>query len=196
MRNNQTIKKMIMLAILAALTIIFTYVPIKFGQFQINLALIFIACGAILYGPIAGLALGVLNGLIVIFNGDAAWFLSLSVFGTVVTVLLKTGLAGLLSGLLFKLFKNKNRTLAAILAVCIVPLINTSVFVLGCLTFFIDAMAEGASAAEKGTLSYILTAMVGINFIVEMIINAIISPVIDRVTRIGAKQLGLEENAK
>lgn len=196
MKNKQMIKKMIMLAIFAALTIIFTYVPIKFGQFQINLALIFIACGAILYGPIAGLGLGVLNGLIVIFNGDAAWFLSLSVIGTVITVIFKTGLAGFLSGLVFKLFKNKNRTLASILAVCIVPIINTSVFVLGCLTFFIDAMAEGASASDKGTLAYILTAMVGVNFFVEIAINAVISPAIDRITRIGAKQLGLEENAK
>ena len=196
MKNKQQITKMVMLAILAALTIVFTYLPIKFGQFQINLALIFIACGAILYGPVAGLGLGVLNGLIVIFNGDAAWFMSLSAVGTVITVLCKTGLAGLASGFIFKALKNTNRTLASVLAVLIVPILNTSIFVLGCLTFFVDTMASGATEAQKSTLGYILVTMVGVNFFVEIAINAILSPVIDRVTFIGAKQLGLEEKGE
>lgn len=195
MKNKKQILMMVVLAVLSALVVVFTYVPIKLGQFQLNLVLVFIAVGAIMYGPFAGAYLGALNGVFILLNGDASWFLGLNALGTVLTVILKTGLAGLAAGFVYKLLKKYNQYVAVILAALVCPIINSGLFVLGCLTFFVDAMSEGASASDQSTLGYILVSMVGVNFFIEVAVTSVLSPTIAKVSLYGIKKFNLDGSA-
>ncbi|MBQ2509866.1 MAG: ECF transporter S component, partial [Erysipelotrichaceae bacterium] len=87
----------ILMAIVIILQLLGSF--IRFGPFSISLVLIPIVVGAALYGPFAGGLLGLTFGVVVLLSGDAAPFLAVNVFGTVLTVLLKGALAGVFAGL-------------------------------------------------------------------------------------------------
>ena len=70
---------------------------------MISLVLIPIVIGAATCGPKIGAWLGFVFGIFVLISGDAAAFLSVDIFGTIVTVLLKGTLCGLAAGYVYKL---------------------------------------------------------------------------------------------
>lgn len=89
------------LGLLTAIVVVLQFVgaTIKFGTFSISLVLMPIVIGAALYGVFAGAWLGLVFGVVVLLSGDAATFMAINPFGTIVTVLLKGILAGAVSGL-------------------------------------------------------------------------------------------------
>ena len=160
---------------------------IKFGPFSISLVLIPIVVGAAVYGAWAGAWLGFVFSVVVLIT-DAGAFLAVSVIGTVVTVILKGTLAGLLAGLVYKALANKNQYLAVLAAAFVCPVVNTGIFLLGCLVFFmptITGWAEAMGFPSAG--NYMIYGMVGINFLAELVTNLVFSPLIVRVIRIGKK---------
>ena len=181
MTNSLKIKKLVGLATLTALVVglqfLSNYVP--FGSISITLALIPIAMGAILYGPLAGFFLGAVMGGVVLTAPSTAGFLQHNAVATVFLCLLKTGLAGLVSGYLFKLFAffakkqqnvNKKKALFAagiIVAALVVPVINTGLFILGATIFFIGLF---------GDFITIINLVITTNFLVEFLVSAILSP--------------------
>ena len=177
--NRVKIRKITGMAILLALVAILQFLAgyIKFGPVEINFGLIPIVIGAILYGPIEGMLLGVMNGLLVIVNPGTAAFMSLSPVGTILVCILKTGLAGLFSGLLYKLISKKNDFVASIVASVIVPVTNTGIFFIGCLLFFIPLFGE----TTKEAIATIATTIFAINTLIEIISISILSPAIHRV---------------
>ena len=159
-------------------------VGIKFGPFSITFVLIPIVVGAALYGYKSGAWLGFVFSAVVLCT-DAAAFMAINAAGTVITVLLKGVLAGLGAGLVYKLLENKNRTAAVIAAAVVCPVINTGVFLLGCVVFFMDTIrewAQGAGFASAG--AYLIFGMVGLNFLVEMVSNILLSSVIVKILNI------------
>ena len=102
--NNRT-KKLVGIGLLTAIVFVLQFLGggIKFGMFSISLVLVPIVVGAAIYGWQAGIWLGFMFGVVVLLSGDAAAFLTVDVFGTILTVLLKGAAAGLCSGLVFKL---------------------------------------------------------------------------------------------
>ena len=54
--------------------------------------------------------------------------------------------------------------------------VNTGIFILGCLIFFVDTVKDWAIANGKGMFAYIMIAFVGLNFIFELITNVVLSP--------------------
>ena len=123
MNNRKHIRTLTGVAIFTALVIILQLLGsfIKFGPFSISLTLIPIVVGAALYGPSAGAWLGLVFGITVLLSGDAAPFLVVSAFGTVLTVLLKGALAGLLAGIVYKALRNTNIWVASVCAALICP---------------------------------------------------------------------------
>lgn len=163
-------------------------IGIKFGPFCVTFVLIPIVVGAALYGYKSGAWLGFVFGAVVLCT-DAAAFMAISAAGTVITVLLKGILAGLGAGLIYKLLENKNRTAAVIAAAVVCPVINTGVFLLGCVVFFLDTItewAQGAGFASAG--AYLIFGMVGLNFLVEMVSNILLSSVIVKILNIIKKR--------
>ena len=171
-------------AILTALVIILQLMGsfIRFGMFQISLVLIPIVVGAALCGKYIGAWLGFVFGVVVLLNGDATPFLTVDVLGTIVTVLLKGTLCGFLSGLVYDLIAKKNVYVAVIAAAIVCPLVNTGVFLLGCLVFFMDTIAIWAAALGYGedVVKYMFLGLAGGNFLFELGFNIVLSPVIVR----------------
>ena len=189
MQNEKT-KKIAALGILTAIVVVLQLLGsfIRFGQFSISLVLIPIVVGAALYGPAAGAWLGFVFSVTVLLSGDAAAFLAVNVFGTILTVIAKGTVAGFVSGIVYKLFEQK-KTLAAVLSAVVCPICNTGIFLIGCFLFFMPTISEWASAfGFASTGSYILLGLVGGNFLFEVLTNVILSPVIVRVISMGRNQ--------
>lgn len=162
---------------------------IKFGPFSISLVLIPIVVGAAVYGVRAGAWLGFVFGVAVLLSGDAALFLTVNALGTVVTVLLKGAAAGLLAGAAYKALEHVNRYFAVIVAALVCPVVNTGIFLLGCVVFFMDTIIEwGTNAGFANVGQYMILGLVGANFIFELVANLIFSPLIVRVIKIGKKE--------
>ena len=145
---------------------------------SINLALIPIAFGAIMFGPMCGALLGLLNGAMVLADPNTqAVFMNVDLFGpwsipgTIVVCLLKCSLAGVVGGFLFKLLK-KHNLVAIFFASFAVPVVNTSIFLIGACIFF-TPMLEG-----------LLIAVFSFNLLVEIGVTAIFTPVIIRLIHI------------
>ncbi|MEE1054528.1 MAG: ECF transporter S component [Acutalibacteraceae bacterium] len=189
-RKKQT-QVLVLGAILTALVVILQFMGsfIRFGPFAISLVLIPIVIGAATCGVKIGTWLGFIFGVVVLISGDASAFLAVNVFGTIVTVLLKGAACGLAAGLIYKLLEKYNRYVAVIAAAVVCPIVNTGVFLLGCVIFFMDTVAEwGAALGFGGTLEYMFLGLVGGNFLFELASNIILSPVIVRVLNIKNKK--------
>lgn len=192
MRNRQNINNIRTLtlgAVLTALVIVLQMLGqfIRFGPFSISLVLIPIVIGAAMCGPKISTWLGFVFGVAVLMT-DASAFLAINVAGTVITVLLKGMAAGLAAGLICKALEKKNRYLAVIIAAVACPIVNTGVFLLGCVVFFLDTIKEwGAGLGYDNVFAYLIFGMVGLNFLVEMGINVFLSPVVVRLLNVGKK---------
>lgn len=178
-------------AIFTAIVIVLQMIGavIRFGPFSISLVLIPIVVGAALYGPLAGAWLGFVFGMVVLLSGDAGAFLAVNVLGTILTVLVKGSLAGLVAGLVYKAFSEKNPTAGGVLAAISCPVVNTGVFLIGCLLFFLPTITEwGTAMGFKNVGSYMILGLTGGNFLFELLLNLILSPVILRLIRIGQRR--------
>lgn len=189
MSNRKEKTKILVLgAMLTAIVIVFQLLGsfIRFGPFSVSLVLVPIIIGSAMCGARIGTWLGFVFGVAVIMSGDATAFMQLDVFGTIVTVLLKGTLAGLVSSLIYKLLSNKNKYIAVMVSAVVCPIVNTGVFVLGCFVFFFKDLAAWAPKGQ-GTVEYIILGLVGFNFIFEILTNLILSPVIFRILNISKK---------
>lgn len=164
---------------------------IKFGPFSVSLVLIPIVVGAAVYDYRAGAWLGLVFGLVVLLSGDAGLFLTVNPFGAIVTVIAKGVLAGLAAGLVYRLVarKGKHEYLGVVAAAVACPVVNTGIFLIGCFLFFYDTVAGWAAAAgfSGSVAGYMIVGLVGLNFVFELLLNVVLSPVIVRLVRIGKK---------
>lgn len=175
-------------AVLTALVIVLQLMGafIRFGPFSVSLVLIPIVIGAALCGTWVSAWLGFVFGIAVFLSGDAALFLAINVPGTIITVLAKGIACGLAAGFVYNLLCNKNRYLATFAAAIVCPIVNTGVFLLGCLIFFFDTMVAGAAGGN--ILLYMITAFVGFNFLFELGTNIVLSPIVVRLLNIKNKK--------
>lgn len=186
--NRMSTRTLTLGAILTALVVILQFVALGVKAvlpmlpFTVSLVLIPIVIGAASGGPFMGAWLGLVFGVIVLVSGDAAAFLAIDPFGTVLTVLVKGMACGIASGLTYYFLAKKNRTVAVYVAAGVCPLVNTGIFFLGCLLFFMETVSEWAVAFGFGdnVAAYMFVGLAGFNFIFEFVINLALSPVIIR----------------
>lgn len=182
-------RKLTGLAILTALVVILQFLPVKGPFFLITLTLVPIVIGSALYGAFAGAWLGFIFGVTVLLSGDAAAFLTINIPGTIATVLVKGTLAGLAAGLVYKLASKVNRYFGVICAALVAPVVNTGIFLLGCRLFFMDTVNGWAAASGYENVgAYMLLSLVGINFLIELGVDLVCSPVILRLINIRKKE--------
>lgn len=190
--NKMSTGTLVIGALMTALVFLLQYLGafVRLGPFSISLVLIPIVIGAATCGVGIGTWLGLVFGAAVLLCGDAAAFLAVDVVGTIITVLAKGALCGLLAGLTYKgvlsaLGKvsqnHKRNTFISVMSAAIVcPIVNTGIFLLGCLTFFMPTITEWTAAAGLGgnVGQYMIFGLVGGNFIVELLANIIFTPII------------------
>ena len=191
-RTTVKTEKLVIASVLTAVVVILQIMAILtravLPVFAINLVLIPIVIGAAIGGVGVGTWLGFVSGVAILISGDATAFLSINIAGTLVTVLLKGALSGLAAAFVYKLFEKKNRYLAVLMAALTCPIVNTGIFVLGTLVFFMGTIREwGAGLGYQNAFAYIFLGMIGINFIIELVLNVILSPVVVRLLRIKEK---------
>ena len=181
---------MVLGAVLTALVVILQLMGgfIRLGMFQISLVLLPIVIGAATCGIGVGAWLGFVFGIVVLLNGDAAPFLAVSVPGTIITVLAKGIACGLTAGIVYKALEKINRYAAVIAAAIVCPIVNTGVFLLGCLVFFMNTIREwGVAEGYTNVVGYMFLGLVGGNFLVELASNIILSPAIVKLLNIRKK---------
>lgn len=185
---QQKTKKMVGVGLLTAIVVVLQALAVAIrptGIFNISLVLVPIVVGAALYGYKAGAWLGFVFSIVVLFT-DSAAFMAISVPGTIITVVLKGTLAGLVAGLVYLALEKKNRYVAVVASAIICPVVNTGIFLIGCLVFFLETLnVWGAAAGFESVGSYLIFGMVGVNFLIEMAVNIVLSSVIMRIIRIG-----------
>ena len=185
--NKVSTEKIVLLSLFTALVAILAY----FGGFirigglaSISLTLIPVVLGAAMCGPWAGAWLGGVSGVVFFMTADSAFWMGLSIPGTIITVMVKGIAAGLVAGLVYKLLEKGNRYLAVIAAAIVCPIVNTGIFIIGCFIFFIDTVKSGAAGAGMSVGAYLIIFFVGLNFVFELLTNIILSPAIVKLLNI------------
>ena len=182
---------MVLGAILTALVVVLQLAGsfIRLGPlpFAISLVLIPIVIGAATCGPAVSAWLGTVFGVVVLMT-DAAAFLAVDPVGTVITVLLKGFACGLAAGLVYNLIEKKNRYLAVVAAAIACPVVNTGIFLLGCVLFFFKTIeAWGLGEGYGNAVEYMFFGLAGFNFIFELAVNIVLTPVVVRLLNMRKK---------
>lgn len=181
-----TTKMITATGILAAIEIVLQIAGnfIAIGPVSINLSLIPIALGAILYGPICGAFLGFINGVSVLFAPSTlALFMPINPLATVLICILKSTLAGLFAGLIYLPFKKNHQIIGSFLASMCVPIINTGLFAIGSLLFF-RSFLDSVAVGFPNVYAALFIGVIGWNFVFEFLVNTILSPSISRIVKV------------
>ncbi len=173
-------------AVIVVLTVLCTFV--RFGPFSITLALAPIVIGAALYGPGAGAYLGGVFGLVVLLTGVFGWdggtvmyLMSLNAVGCILICIGKGAAAGWVSGLLYRLIARKNMHLGVVAAAVLCPVVNTGIFIIGMMLFYMSTLESWAGG--QAVIYYVIFGLTGINFLVELAVNLILSSGITSIIR-------------
>ena len=180
-------------AIIMALHFSGTAIP-AFGT-KISLVLIPIALGAMLLGPAAGAILGFIYGATVFVTLGVMHMDPFTGFlfdsNPVMTFLIstvKTTAAGLVAGLVYRALYKKNALLAVCVAAALVPTVNTGVFVLGCFLIY-NTISLVAASNGYSAVYFVLIVCAGVDYVLELAINLIFSPALERITRILSQRI-------
>ena len=192
------------MAVLLALVVVLQAAlgSIMIGAVQLNFTLIPIVLGAILYGPAVGGILGFACGLVVLIQvmmGGSPFYMVIwtnTPFVTPLTCLVKTTVAGVVAGWLFRILSKKYTLIGVFVASATVPILNTGLFILGCLcmndsiVLFQNMLPDFIG---MNPFIFILVVLVTFNFFVELTINLVLSPMLYRVIGIVDKKFQKEK---
>ena len=203
MRENETnslrkTKTLVGMAIFTAIVVVLQLIAsfVKFGFFTPSLVLIPIVIGTAIYGIKAGAWLGFVFGVVVLIacitGADGGGYLMWGV-NPAVTALICVGkgvACGALAGLTNHLLHHMTRILATVAAAVVSPVVNTGLSCLGAVAVFKPLLLEWAAgwAAQNGMeavslVTYVFLGLIGINFLVELLINVVLSPVVVRILK-------------
>ena len=192
MRANEKTRRLTGLALMTAIIVVLQVVAsfVKFGPFSITLALAPIIIGAALYGAGAGAWLGAVFGVVVLIACVAGWDMGGNILFTANPLLtaalciVKGAAAGWVSGLVFRGLSSRSPMGASIIAGIVCPVVNTGIFCVGLAVFFYDTLVAWAGGSDL--IYYIIFVLTGVNFVLELAINLVLSTVIVRV--VGARK--------
>lgn len=192
MRAQEKTRRLTGLALLTAIIIVLQVVAsfVKFGPFSITLALAPIIIGAALYGASAGAWLGGVFGVVVFIACVAGWdvggniLFTANPFLTAVLCVVKGALAGLVAGVAYRAIDPRSPMAASITAGILCPVVNTGIFCIGLTLFFHETLVAWAGGTDL--VYYIIFGLTGVNFLLELAINLVLSTVIVRV--VGARK--------
>jgi len=184
---NSRVKRIAGVGIFAAIVVVLQILAtfIQIGPFAITLVLVPIVIGAALYGVVAGGILGGVFGVVVLSmtisgaDPGAHMLWVANPLATAAVIMLRGILAGMAAGAVYRAFSKKNKFLGVICAAVICPIVNTGLFLLAMyfiFPYFLEMWAAGATA-----FYFLFIGLAGINFVIELVINIVLSPTIVRI---------------
>ncbi|MCD8206259.1 MAG: ECF transporter S component [Clostridia bacterium] len=189
------------LGVLSALVIVLqlwgSIIPIGAAGLNLSFVLVPISLGAMLLGPGAGAFLGLVFGLVVFITGACGMnFFTLYLFQnnplmTAVICLVKGVGCGLVGALVYKPIAKKNKIAAVFTAAAVVPIVNTGLFILGCLCIsgtIRNFASENLSISSDNIMYIIIVGLVTVNFFIELALNLVCAPALYTVDRVVEKQ--------
>ena len=181
-QTKQLVLKALLVAIVAILAFLGGFIKIG-ASASISLTLIPVVIGSAIFGPGTGALLGGVSGFIFLVTPDGLGWIGLNAFGTILTVMVKGIASGFLAGLTYKLLveKQKNHYLAVLISAIVCPVVNTAIFLVGCRLFFWDGVVTGADKEGKSIIAFLLVFYVGLNFVLELLANIVLSPAIMKI---------------
>ena len=177
--------KLVQMAILTAITLILTFTPLgylRIGVVEMTLIVIPVAIAAIVVGPLGGAVLGGIFGV----TSYLLCLMGLSTFGTFMLNLnpwlffivsfVPRVLCGLLAGLIFRALQkiDKTRIVSFLVASLSAALFNTIFYVGALILFFWNNEAFISGMEITGSIGVFIIAFVGLNGLVEAIVNFIV----------------------
>lgn len=176
--KQQKIRKTAVLSVLAALTAIVSFLPLKTLGLEITFSMIPVAVGAVLYGPGGGAILGGVFGVVSFlqclgYSPFGAALLAINPLLTLIVCLPTRILAGFLAGLLYKgLRKTVKSDIPALLSASLAaPLLNTLFFMTALvLCFYGTELIKGYAEMLGAANPFLFVILfVGINGLVEIL---------------------------
>ncbi len=184
-KNQSRTKRLTVTALLAALVIIVSFLPLRTLGFEINFSMVPIAIGSILFGPLTGAVLGAVFGVVSFiqcfgFSPLGVLLLSENALFTLIVCIPTRILAGMLPGLVSKgLTKlgNVGRALSCPLASLLAPLLNTVFFMSALVLLFYNGDTLQGFVQQSGAANPFLFVIwfVGINGLVEILAGFIVA---------------------
>lgn len=189
--TSNKIRRLTFLGLMTALVVVLQMLGsfIKVGIFSICPSIVPIVLGAVVCGPAGGAWLGASSAATILFSGQAAYFYAYNALFTVIVVFAKGIASGYVAGLIYKLVSGKNRFAAVLLAAALCPLVNTGIFLLGCVTLFSEFIRSEAGGTSVFT--FIVFGLGAVNIALELPFNMILCPAIERLSRL--VRIGKEE---
>jgi len=190
---NSNVKRIAGIGIFAAIVVVLQILAtfIQIGPFAITLVLVPIVIGAALYGISAGAILGGIFGIVVLVmtisgaDPGAHLLWVANPLATTLVIMLRGILAGAAAGAVFKVFSKKNTFVGVVCAAIVCPVVNTGLFLLA--MYFIFPYFLAVWAAGATTMYFLIIGLAGINFVIELVINIVLSPTIVRILTIARK---------
>lgn len=185
--NTEKTRRMAGLSILTALVIVLQFIAeyIVISGVPITLTLVPIVVGSALYGVRGGAWLGGVFGVVVWLmsivgidkTGAILW--PMNPFATTLICVGKGLLAGLAAAAAYKLVSKKSGIGGVFAAAIVSPIVNTGLFIAGVLVFFRSTLEVWAGGANL--VYFIIFGRCGINFLIEMALNLVLSSIIERI---------------
>jgi uncharacterized membrane protein len=199
-KTVQMVELALLVALVVALQVVSALIPPIGGMVSITLTLIPVVVGGIMLGKKAGAILGFAFGTIVLINciaaldpgGNILW--NANPFFTALICFTKGIAAGFFPAWLYEIIAVKEekasegrKVVATVVAALSAPIINTGLFVIGMFLLFKDTLYVWAGGTD--IIMYVLFGLAGLNFLVEFLINTILSPAIVRIVAVVGKKL-------
>ncbi len=199
-----TVKNIVYLAVLLAIVVVlqaFTTALQSLTVVNLNLSLVPIVIGAILLGPAAGAFLGLACGIVVLIQvitgGSNVFYMTIwsnSPIVTTLTCLVKTTVAGFVAGIVYKAIAKKSPIAATFVASGLVPVINTALFIVGCLCM--SAAIQSLNADGANLFVFIVVGIVTWNFFIEFAISLVLAPAIHRIVVVTERYIMKKKTVK
>ncbi len=198
--NNKlfSAKNVALLGILIALVIVLQLFASAIPMFGVtlNFSLIPIALAGIMLGAFGGALVGLVCGLVVfitmaVMGGEPSTAFLFQTNPAILTLMCigKTTIAGFVSGFIYSLIAKKKTpkkiAVATVISSLVIPIINSGIYMLG-MVLMKGSVAEflALSSSTAGVVFAVVFGIIWLNFLLEVVITAIFTPIIYRVLKV------------
>jgi hypothetical protein len=126
-----------------------------------------------------------ITGMMGLDGGTVMYLFSQNAIATVLICLVKGWASGAFSGLIYHLIARKNDKVAVVAAGIVCPVVNTGLFIALMMVFFFSVLNSWAGG--ENLIYYLIFGLTGINFLVELGVNLVLSSAIVRIIKVVSK---------